>query len=156
MEEKENVAPAGAVQGAEARQEAGTAALYGKFKNADALLDAYNSLEAEFTRRSQRLRELEGKLAAAGAEKEDPAAQPVHGGEGGAEAAAVQNSEKAERQRIEAAVARAAEAYFAAKEGGAPRVLAGGGAFALAPARRVRTFREAGELALGLFGKNGN
>ncbi len=32
----------------------------GKFKNANALLDAYNSLEAEFTRRSQKLKELEG------------------------------------------------------------------------------------------------
>lgn len=32
---------------------------YGKFKDADALLQAYKSLEKEFTRRSQRLRELE-------------------------------------------------------------------------------------------------
>lgn len=31
----------------------------GKFKNVDALLNAYNNLEAEFTRRSQRLKELE-------------------------------------------------------------------------------------------------
>ena len=31
----------------------------GKFRDVDALLAAYNSLEAEFTRRSQRLRELE-------------------------------------------------------------------------------------------------
>lgn len=35
----------------------------GKFKSVDALLQAYNSLQAEFTRRSRRLRELEGKLA---------------------------------------------------------------------------------------------
>lgn len=31
----------------------------GKFKNNEALLNAYNSLEAEFTKRSQRLKELE-------------------------------------------------------------------------------------------------
>ncbi len=31
----------------------------GKFKDVDALLQAYNSLEAEFTRRSQRLKQLE-------------------------------------------------------------------------------------------------
>lgn len=31
----------------------------GKFKSVDALLSAYESLEAEFTRRSQRLKELE-------------------------------------------------------------------------------------------------
>ena len=32
---------------------------YGKFKNADALLKAYNSLEAEFTKKSQKLKEIE-------------------------------------------------------------------------------------------------
>ena len=35
------------------------AAGLGKFKSVDALMAAYTSLEAEFTRRSQRLRELE-------------------------------------------------------------------------------------------------
>ena len=35
---------------------------YGKFKDADALLKAYNSLEAEFTKRSQRLKELESAV----------------------------------------------------------------------------------------------
>lgn len=35
---------------------------YGKFKTAEELLNAYNSLESEFTRRSQRLKELEGQL----------------------------------------------------------------------------------------------
>lgn len=35
------------------------AASVGKFKNVDALLEAYLSLEAEFTRRSQKLKELE-------------------------------------------------------------------------------------------------
>ncbi|MDD3947742.1 MAG: hypothetical protein PHI19_07890 [Clostridia bacterium] len=32
---------------------------YGKFKTKEGLLEAYNSLEAEFTRRSQRIKELE-------------------------------------------------------------------------------------------------
>lgn len=35
----------------------------GKFKDVNALLNAYNSLQSEFTKRSQRLKELEGKLA---------------------------------------------------------------------------------------------
>ena len=86
MKEKENAARAGAVQGAEAHAETGTAAPYGKFASADALLQAYNSLEAEFTRRSQRLRELEGRLAASAGAAD--AAQPAGGGEGGAEAPA--------------------------------------------------------------------
>ena len=47
----------------------------GKFKSVDALLQAYNSLQAEFTRRSRRLRELEGKLA------ENAAAAPAGGDE---------------------------------------------------------------------------
>lgn len=36
---------------------------YGKFKTAEELLNAYNSLESEFTRRSQRLKELESRQA---------------------------------------------------------------------------------------------
>ena len=45
-------------QGAEAQVEQ-TAVNCGKFKTVEALLSAYESLEAEFTRRSQRLKELE-------------------------------------------------------------------------------------------------
>lgn len=47
----------------------------GKFKSVDALLQAYNSLQAEFTRRSRRLRELEGKFA------ENAATAPAGGDE---------------------------------------------------------------------------
>ena len=36
-------------------------AVLGKFKDVDALARAYSALEAEFTRRSQRLKELEKK-----------------------------------------------------------------------------------------------
>ena len=36
---------------------------YGKFKDAESLLKAYESLESEFTRRSQRLKAIEGELA---------------------------------------------------------------------------------------------
>lgn len=55
----------------------------GKFKSVDALLQAYNSLQAEFTRRSRRLRELEGKLA------ENAATAPAGGDE---ETAPVENA----------------------------------------------------------------
>lgn len=62
-ERKENMdAAQEAAHGAEAHTEEGAAAArLGKFKSVDALLNAYNSLEAEFTRRSQRLRELEAR-----------------------------------------------------------------------------------------------
>jgi len=36
----------------------------GKFKDVNALLSAYNSLQSEFTKRCQKLKELEGKLSA--------------------------------------------------------------------------------------------
>lgn len=36
--------------------------IYGKFKDAETLLEAYNSLEAEFTRKSQKLSELQKKI----------------------------------------------------------------------------------------------
>ena len=125
----------------------------------DALLHAYNSLEAEFTRRSQRLRELEGRFAAAGGEAQKDAQSPAQGGAGGQAAAAEGGAAPAAiwQRRIEEAAARAVEAYAAERaRAEAPRVLAGGGAFALAPARRVRTFGEAGDLARELFNKNGN
>lgn len=48
----------GAGHAAEAEEKRGLA-LLGKFRSADALAEAYSALEAEFTRRSQRLRELE-------------------------------------------------------------------------------------------------
>ena len=48
-----------AAQPAEAEGRKDGATALGKFKDVDALLAAYNNLEAEFTRRSQRLRELE-------------------------------------------------------------------------------------------------
>lgn len=44
---------------AEAEKEINAAAELGKFKSVDALLTAYKNLEAEFTRRSTRLKELE-------------------------------------------------------------------------------------------------
>lgn len=131
MEEKDNVPPAGAVQGAEAREERGTAAPCGKFKSVDALLHAYNSLEAEFTRRSQRLRELEGR---------ENCAQPR------GESAPAAEGDAAIEERIERAVERAIAAR-------APYVMAEGGGYAAAPPQRAKTVEEAGALARELFRK---
>lgn len=57
-------------------QQEGSAAL-GKFKDVDALMQAYKSLQAEFTRRSQRLKRLEME-----AEKREAGAETPCGGEG--------------------------------------------------------------------------
>ncbi len=43
-------------------QEKGAEVSFGKFKDANALLSAYNSLQAEFTKRCQRIKELEGQV----------------------------------------------------------------------------------------------
>lgn len=88
MEGEENVygkttqteAVAQAREGAEDRKESAEEAstVLGKFKDVDALARAYGSLQAEFTRRSQRLRELE-RLA------ENPDANERRGEGSGAE-----------------------------------------------------------------------
>lgn len=46
----------------ETHSENNEGSIYGKFKDAETLLEAYNSLEAEFTRKSQKLSELQKKL----------------------------------------------------------------------------------------------
>lgn len=64
----------------QAETEGQAAAELGKFKDVRALLDAYNSLEAEFTRRSQRLRELENaSKATVAAEHAATAGEPSQG-----------------------------------------------------------------------------
>ncbi|HIY45062.1 MAG TPA: hypothetical protein H9731_00945 [Candidatus Borkfalkia excrementipullorum] len=178
--EKENTAQdsKNAAQGADARRETGAAANLGKFKSVDALLNAYNSLEAEFTRRSQALRELEERERAAKAAREEEkngsgeraehSASPAPFKQGGTEpprgADTVSDGELAEK------IKKIAEEYFAARETQmrqaaatrgsaqgefAPIILAEGGSFSAAPAPRVRSFEEAGKLAADLFRKNG-
>ncbi len=178
--EKENTAQdsKNAAQGADARRETGAAANLGKFKSVDALLNAYNSLEAEFTRRSQALRELEERERAAKAAREEEkngsgeraghSASPAPFKQGGTEpprgADTVSDGELAEK------IKKIAEEYFAAWETQmrqaaatrgsaqgefAPIILAEGGSFSAAPAPRVRSFEEAGKLAADLFRKNG-
>lgn len=131
MEKENTVQAVPAGDGAEARREGEPSGGFGKFKSAEALLNAYNSLEAEFTRRSQRLRELEGR---------ENCAQPR--GEGAPAAHADADLE----EKLERAVDRALAAR-------APYIMAEGGGYAAAPPRRVATVEEAGRLARELFRK---
>ncbi|MBQ0099037.1 MAG: hypothetical protein KBS91_00620 [Firmicutes bacterium] len=50
------------LDGAVAGEENKTEISLGKFKDVNALLNAYNSLESEFTKRCQKIKELEGKV----------------------------------------------------------------------------------------------
>ena len=46
----------------EMQSENSESSIYGKFKDAQTLLDAYNSLQAEFTRKSQKLAEIQKQM----------------------------------------------------------------------------------------------
>lgn len=151
-EEKENItARPQAAQGAAAREKEGAAAVrdLGKFKSVDALLEAYGSLEAEFTRRSQRLRELEGKERNNAAPSADENALPS--AEGG-HSAPVQEKSGTGALSEEARRAVIGE-YLMSVLRGAPTVMAGGGTHVPAPERRPRDLGEAARLAAELFSK---
>ncbi len=119
----------------------------GKFRDVRALLDAYNSLEAEFTRRSQRLKELEK------AEKEEPAPATADTAEtspqgqlqGAALLEAVKNDEEVKAAIISEYLLNAS------KNRGVPLVT--GGINVPARKRTPASVREAGELAQQFLNK---
>ncbi len=114
-EENKTETPAGAPQGE---------LFAGKFKSVDALLHAYGELEAEFTRRSQRLKALEEQLSP----KEEPQA---------AHAQAPRASTQEEPPEGSVYPPR-----------GVP-LMGAGGAGVIAPHQRPASIAEAGALALG-------
>ena len=124
----------------------GAAALPSKFKSVDALVQAYEALEAEFTRRSQRLRALEQ------AKKDPPQAQgepsPVE--QACAARALPPNAETV--MNVPSVGEEAEKPLSLPKEPQtAPFVplMTHAGAGVAAPAVRPKTFEEAGRLALG-------
>ena len=134
MMEEENMQP----QGEQEREVS-----LGKFKSVDALVHAYGQLEAEFTRRSQRLKQLEE-------ERNAPQAQASES------APPMQDSAESEEERLFRAVnenesvrARVVSEYLASLKG--VPLMAGGGAGVTAPKSRAKTVAEAGNLALGYF-----
>ncbi len=114
----------------------------GKFQNVDALMRAYRELEAEFTRRSQRLRALEAAAAQTDAAQQDAARQPR------AEADAHEELYRAVKGD-EGVCARIVGEYLASCRG--VPLLGGGGAGVTAPARKAQSFKDAGNMALGFF-----
>ena len=114
---------------------------YGKFKSVDALLRAYSELEAEFTRRSQRLKALE-----------ENAASP-QGSENGAERAAYGSDElyRAASEN-EGVRARILSDYLESLKG--VPLMGKSGEGLTAPPARPKSFAEAGALALGYLRNN--
>lgn len=129
---------------AEAEQKS-AAAETGKFKDVKALMEAYQALEAEFTRRSQRLKELEANKvtdapAANGAENAEVPSQKAEKRE---DAFASPLSDEVKNAVIEEYL----NGVFSKR--GVPFVT-GGGAVA-AQRRTPSTLKEAGSLAGKLF-----
>ena len=120
------------------------AAELGKFKDVKALMEAYQALEAEFTRRSQRLKELE-----ANKETEAPAPAEISPAETAPAATAKSSSQGAELsdEVKNAVIEEYLNGIFSKR--GVPFVT-GGGAVA-AQRRTPTTLREAGALAGKLF-----
>lgn len=134
-------------QPAEAEKREQGAAGLGKFKDVDALLEAYSSLEAEFTRRSQRLKELERavKEQASPAQAASPAAPPLPEPEGGA-----LSDENAVSEEVKAKIiAEYLEA--ASKNRSVP--LISGGVNVSAKRKAPSSVREAGALAQQFLNK---
>ena len=117
----------------------------GKFQNVEALMRAYQELEAEFTRRSQRLKALEAAALSAADGKTDKNADGT-----AAEDAQTENADDALLRAVrgnEGVRTRIVGEYLASLSG--VPLLAGSGAGVTAPAERATTLRQAVALALG-------
>ncbi len=131
---------------AEAEKENAAAGL-GKFKDVQALMDAYQALEAEFTRRSQRLKELE-----ANKETEAPAAVAAANAEAPSQEAQMESRAEITPSMLGDEVKNAViEEYLNGvfSKRGVPFVTGGGAV--VSQRRTPTTLKEAGALAGKLF-----
>ncbi len=114
----------------------------GKFKNSESLLNAYNSLESEFTKRCQKLKELEKRLEEA--EKDNAPPQP--------EQPAYENKPQEIDEETKMKIVKE---YLNGVLGGRQKaiVLDGEGAGVKTPVSRPKTIKEAGNLAKEILSK---
>lgn len=105
---------------AEGQAQSGEPIYLGKFKSVDALMRAYKELEAEFTRRSQKLKALEESASQSGNADERSATRV-------SESVSVEAIEPAQKVPL----------------------MTDGGTGVTAPARKPKSIREAGSMALG-------
>ena len=115
----------------------------GRFKDVSALLNAYNSLQAEFTKRCQRIKELESERLSV--DKTISTGKPK-----------VEQSTEQERDTTpddkDEVVREYLKDLFGRRRGAI--VMDGVGVGVKTPVRRPKTVRAAGELAKELLGKN--
>ena len=108
----------------------------GKFKDVSSLLSAYNSLQSEFTKRCQKIKELEGVIA-------DNSKKPAESGE-----AEPSLSEKAKEEIIKDYLK---EILFLKKDA---IVMDGSGVTVKTPENRPKTIEEAGKLVRKFMAEN--
>ena len=128
----------GTADTAQAEEEKEAAAGLGKFKDVKALMNAYASLEAEFTQRSQRLKELEEKSKA----------EAVHAQQDAEPSSAQDGRSLYERAAGDEEVKNAIIAdYLKAVCSGRGAPMATGGVAVPSPKNKPASIKEAGRLA---------
>ena len=145
MEEIKNEQTTPLTQTAEAEKDEGGekgAVSLGKFKDVEALLNAYNSLQSEFTKRCQKIKELEGKLISGDKTKVPPEQNT----------SATTNQENTtflDKEKI-------LKDYLLEVLGKKPSaiIMDGAGASVKTPVNRPKTIEEAGNLAKNLLNKH--
>ncbi len=118
------------------------APILGKFESVDALARAYGELEAEFTRRSQRLKELEKRS------KDVSEPQACGQTEVPSVRAECESDELYRNVMQNEGVRARVVSDFLGSLKGVP-LMTGAGAGVTAPAQKPKSFAEAGSLALG-------
>ncbi len=104
----------------------------GKFKDVSALLSAYNSLQSEFTKRCQKIKELEGQINGA-----------VEVEVNGAKEIAQEEKEEIVKEYLKNVLSSKQTAIVIGKDGGGVK----------APVDKPKSIREAGMLAKNIFKK---
>lgn len=139
MEEKMNEQTLTNTQSATAEENKGDISeevSLGKFKDVGALLNAYNSLQSEFTKRCQKIKELEGKL-------DDKTIVPS-------------NPQTESAEKVDIKKEQILKEYLLDILGKQPSaiIMDGAGASVKTPINRPTTIIEAGNLAKNLLNKN--
>lgn len=109
---------------------------YGKFKDANALFSAYNALESEFTKRCQKIKELETQLLAVDKDKTPTKTE-------------VEQEQKVKEEVENQAIKDYLKSILSRKQSAI--VLDGAGVGGVTPIERPKTFQQAGLLAKELL-----
>lgn len=114
----------------------------GKFKDVGALINAYNSLQSEFTKRCQKIKELESKVAMGDKTKVPPV-------DNSAKPTSQENTTLLDKEKI-------LKEYLLDIIGNKPSaiIMDGAGVGVKTPVNRPKTIEEAGNLAKSLLNKN--